>query len=64
MKGEERILRTFQRKDVDRVPTFEWLIDKKVIEALTPGKNYEEFCYEMEIDAICVDCNYTKKKNC
>ena len=61
MTGEERVLRTFEGKDVDRVPTFEWLIDKNVINALTPGKNYEEFCYEMDIDAICVDCDYTKK---
>jgi uroporphyrinogen decarboxylase len=62
MTGEERVLRTLERKDVDQVPTFEWLIDEKVMNALAPGKNYEEFCYEFDIDAICVDVNYTKEK--
>ena len=51
MTGEERILRALQLKEADRVPHFEWYIDKKVIEALSPGSNYEKFCYEFDNDA-------------
>ena len=29
MTGEERILRALQLKEADRVPHFEWYIDKK-----------------------------------
>jgi len=54
-------MRTLERKEADRVPTFEWYIDKKVIEALSPGSNYEKFCYELDIDAICVDCDYDSR---
>lgn len=61
MTGEERIMRALQLKEADRVPHFEWYIDKKVIEALSPGSNYERFCYEFDNDAICVDCDYIKK---
>jgi uroporphyrinogen decarboxylase len=61
LSGEERLLRVLQRKDVDRVPTFEWYIDKKVIKALAPNLDYEDFCYAMDIDAICVDCNFDKE---
>ncbi len=62
MTSEERILRTLQHKEVDRVPTFEWIIDKKVINALTPGLTEEEFVYEMDLDAICVDLNYKSEE--
>ncbi|MBN1299381.1 MAG: hypothetical protein JW997_06825 [Actinobacteria bacterium] len=61
LSGEERLLRTLQLKQADRVPHFEWYIDKKVINAISPGKSYEEFCYLADNDAICVDCNYDKK---
>ena len=44
LSGEERIIRTLKREVVDRVPTFEWYIDREVIEALSPGSNYEKYC--------------------
>ena len=62
MNSEQRVLRALQRKEVDRVPTFEWVIDEKVIESITPGHSYEEFIYKMDIDAIIVELNYEKKK--
>ena len=61
LSGEERLLRVLSRKETDRVPHFEWYIDKKVINSLSPGADYEKFCYDMDIDAICVDCDYDKK---
>lgn len=61
LNSEERMLRTLEIKDVDRIPSFEWYIDKKVIEALSPGSDYAGFCYEFDLDAICIDCNFDKK---
>ena len=59
--SEERIIRTLELRETDRVPTFEWYIDKRVIESLLPGSNYEKFCYDMDIDAICIECDYENK---
>jgi len=58
MTSEERVIQTLKREPVDRVPTFEWLIDKKVREAIYPGATEEEFVYKMDLDALCVDLNY------
>jgi len=41
----------------DRVPTFEWLIDGKVMDVLDPGTDYVSFSNK-HLDAICVDLNY------
>jgi len=62
LTSEERILRTLRHEDVDRVPTFEWMIDKNVINAIKPGATEFELVYELELDALCVDCDYKKKK--
>ncbi|TVR66134.1 MAG: hypothetical protein EA427_16630, partial [Spirochaetaceae bacterium] len=62
LTSPERLIRTLRREAVDRVPTFEWLIDRKVIAALAPGSSYEDFCYKFELDAICVDCDYESRK--
>jgi len=59
MTSEERVLNTLKRESVDRVATFEWFVDKKVREAIYPGTTDEEFVYKMELDALCVDLNYT-----
>ena len=61
LSGEERIIRVLEKKETDKVPTFEWYIDKKVIEVLSPGSDFEKFCYHVDIDAICVNCNFDKK---
>jgi uroporphyrinogen decarboxylase len=58
MTSEERLLKTLQREPVDRVPTFEWLIDQKVRDAILPGATEAEFAYRMDLDALCVDLNY------
>ena len=62
MNGYERIIAALRREEPDRVPTFEWEIDKKVIHAITPGKTLPEFVYAMDLDAICVDLNYKTEK--
>ncbi len=37
LTSEERIMRVLRREEPDRVPHFEWLIDRRVREALAPG---------------------------
>ena len=41
---EERIIKTINRQQTDRVPHFEWYIDKRVINAISAGSDYEKFC--------------------
>ncbi|GHU63275.1 uroporphyrinogen III decarboxylase [Clostridia bacterium] len=55
--SKERVLAALNHDHADRVPTFEWLIDKKIIEALYPGADYFEFCSKFQ-DGIIVDINY------
>jgi uroporphyrinogen decarboxylase len=62
LTSEERVLRTLRLEEVDRVPTFEWFVDKKVIEAIYPGSSYQEFVYHADQDAICVDLNYKSEE--
>ena len=62
LTSEERILKTLRHEEVDRIPTFEWFVDKKVIEAIYPGLSYQEFVYKADQDAICVDLNYKNEE--
>jgi len=62
MNSEERVIKTLCREEVDRVPIFEWFIDGKVINALCPGLTYEQFVYEMDLDAICLSLDYKQKE--
>ena len=44
MTSEERVLCVLQRQQPDRVPHFEWLVDRRVREALCPGiMDFNEF---------------------
>ncbi len=62
MNSEERVLNALQRREVDRIPTFEWSIDKKVIENISPGSTIDDFIYKMEIDAAIVELDYKKEE--
>ncbi len=61
MNSLERITAALRREPLDRVPTFEWLIDQKIIDVLMPGASFEEFS-AARTDAVCVDINYTSEK--
>jgi uroporphyrinogen decarboxylase len=53
LTSEERILRALRRQEPDRVPHFEWLIDRKVREAICPGvRDTNEFNVRMGLDAV------------
>lgn len=65
MKAEltpkERILRTLRRDVPDRVPHFEWLVDRRVRDALLPGNaGHNDFAVRMGHDAVLVDPTFRK----
>ena len=45
---------TRRRGEPDRVPTFEWLIDHRVIDALCPGCDLFDFVEQAGLDAVVV----------
>jgi uroporphyrinogen decarboxylase len=52
MTSEERVMRVLRREEPDRVPHFEWLIDRKVREALSPGcKDTNDFAVRIEVES-------------
>jgi len=62
LSSEERVLRVLRRQEPDRVPHFEWVVDRKVRSALCPGCNsYNEFAMRMGLDAVLADPNFSKK---
>ncbi len=52
MTSAERVMRALRRQEPDRIPHFEWIIDRKVREAICPGASMEEFTVRMGLDAI------------
>ena len=63
MNSEERMYRVLNRQEPDRVPHFEWIVDRRVRDALCPGcKSYNEFAVRMGQDAIIVDPIFKKER--
>ena len=52
MNGLERMGKALKREEPDRVPHFEFLVDKKVRDAIRPGLSVEDFYEYMDLDAI------------
>lgn len=52
MTSAERVMRVLRREEPDRIPHFEWIIDRKVRQAICPGATMEEFTVRMGLDAI------------
>ena len=55
--SKQRVIAALENTWLDKVPYFEWSIDKKIIEELMPGADHNDFC-EAYTDAIIVDLNY------
>jgi uroporphyrinogen decarboxylase len=63
MTSEERVLCVLQRGQPDRVPHFEWLVDRKVRDTLCPGaKDHNDFAVQMGQDAVIVDPIFRKER--
>ena len=57
----ERVMRVLRREEPDRVPHFEWTIDRTVREAICPGCKMEEFTVRMGLDAILTGPDFRKE---
>src|SRR6266498_2108519 len=63
MTSEERVLCALQRQQPDRVPHFEWLVDRRVPEALCPGiTDFNDFAVQMGQDAVIADPIFKKER--
>ncbi len=51
-----------RRQQPDRIPHFEWIIDRKVRQALCPGGTMEEFTVRMGLDAILTSPDFRKEQ--
>jgi len=52
MTSLERVTAVLRREEPDRIPHFEWILDRHVREAVLPGCSMEEFTLRMGLDAI------------
>ena len=63
MNSEERMYRVLQRQEPDRVPHFEWSVDRLVRDALCPGcTSHNEFAVKIGQDAVIVDPIFKKER--
>ncbi len=58
----ERVMRVLRNEEPDRIPHFEWIIDRRVREAIIPGCSMEEFTLRMGLDAILTGPDFTKEQ--
>lgn len=52
MDSRNRIFSALERKEPDRVPSLEWSIDSRVIDAIYPGGSYFDFLEWIDLDAV------------
>ena len=63
MTSQERVLRALRREEPDRVPHFEWAVDRRVREALCPGcRDFQDFAVRMGHDAVLVSPDFAKEQ--
>ena len=56
-------MRVLRREEPHRVPHFEWLIDRRVREALAAGcKDTNDFAVRLGLDAVLGDVKFTKER--
>ena len=60
MNSRERIIAALERKEPDRLPTFEWKISQPIIDAFTPGGTEWDFIDAVGLDAVCCSPSYEK----
>jgi len=61
LSSRERVLAVIQRKEPDRVPHFEFLIDDPIIASITKGGNYGDLIELMDHDAVVTKADYLNK---
>jgi uroporphyrinogen decarboxylase len=60
LTGAERVLTVLDRREPDRVPTFEWDIDPDFIAETTRGGGYHDFIERFDHDAVVCGADYRK----
>jgi uroporphyrinogen decarboxylase len=58
MNPAERVMCVLRGEEPDRIPHFEWVIDRKIRHALCPGATTEEFTVRMGLDAMLTAPDY------
>jgi uroporphyrinogen decarboxylase len=61
LTSAERVLRVLRREEPDRIPHFEWIIDRKVRDSICPGADFEEFTVRMGLDAMLTGPDFRKE---
>ncbi len=63
LSSKERVLRALRREVPDRVPHFEWSIDRRVRQALLPGcRTLNEFAVRMGLDAVLAEPDFARER--
>ena len=62
LTSAERVQRALRREEPDRVPHFEWIIDRRVRDAICPGSTMEEFTVRMGLDAILTGPDFRREQ--
>jgi len=62
MTPVERVMCVLRREQPDRIPHFEWIIDRKVRDAICPGSSMEEFTVRMGLDAILTGPDFKREQ--
>ena len=52
MNSYERVVKVLNGEIPDRVPTFELMIDPRVIKGITGGNNYMDLCEQLDMDVV------------
>jgi hypothetical protein len=52
MTSYERVMAAFHRREPDRVPIFELMIDPKIINGILPGGTYADLIEALDIDCV------------
>ena len=60
MTSRERIIAVLERREPDRVPTFEWKVSQPIIDAFVPGGDVFDFIEAADHDAVCCSPSYKK----
>jgi uroporphyrinogen decarboxylase len=61
MTSVERVLTVLQGREPDRVPTFEWLFDRQLIQKLCPNGDLFDFVEQAGLDGVAVYADYQKE---
>ncbi len=60
MTSKERIVAALERREPDRLPTFEWKVSQPIIEAFCPGGTELDFVEAAGHDAVCCAPGFEK----